>query len=57
MWSLPEMENPIGSVVIEILSFRQKPLLLYIIGSGFPKRQRDRPRTSFYHRNANDIIF
>ena len=24
MWSLPKTENPIDSVVIEILSFRQK---------------------------------
>ena len=36
MWSLFKLDNPIGSVVIEILSFRQKTVLLYIIGFGLP---------------------
>ena len=35
MWTLPEMENSIGSVVFEILSFKlnkKKQLILYKIG-------------------------
>ena len=32
MYILLEIDNIIGSVVIEILSFRQKPLLLYMMG-------------------------
>ena len=32
IWSWPKIENSFGSVVIEILSFRQKTLLLYTLG-------------------------
>ena len=34
MKSLHTMKNSVGSVVIEILSYRQKTLLLYIVGLG-----------------------
>ena len=32
IWSFPKMENSIGSVVVEILSYRQNVILLYVIG-------------------------
>ena len=39
MWSLPGKENVIGSVAIEILSFRQKSLpTLYDRTSGYTSR-------------------
>ena len=40
MWSLPEKENVIGSVAIEILSFRQNSLpTLYDRTSGYTSRE------------------
>ena len=40
------MENSIGSVVIEILSNRQKTLLLYIM------RLSNKDKEEFYHKKS-----